>query len=104
MNQARMGLAALLALGALAGCDDDSTSLETGDMATVADMTEGQDMTTTTPPTAPPDMATAATPTKKVIVFVWDGLRPDSVTQADTPNLYALKTAGVDFQDNHSTY
>lgn len=31
-------------------------------------------------------------------------LRPDSVTQADTPNLYALRQAGVNFTDNHSTY
>ncbi|WP_241270147.1 alkaline phosphatase family protein [Caballeronia sp. M1242] len=36
--------------------------------------------------------------------MVWDGLRPDSVTQADTPNLYALRQAGVNFTDNHSTY
>jgi arylsulfatase A-like enzyme len=41
---------------------------------------------------------------KRTIIFVWDGLRPDSITQADTPNLFALKTAGVEFQDNHSTY
>lgn len=43
-------------------------------------------------------------PSRKVIVFVWDGLRPDSVTQADTPHLYALKQAGTYFSDNHSTY
>jgi arylsulfatase A-like enzyme len=41
---------------------------------------------------------------RKVIIFVWDGLRPDSVTPTDTPNLYALRDAGVDFTDNHSTY
>lgn len=60
-------------------------------MTEAADMAAASDLTT-------------GTPTKKVIVFVWDGLRPDSVTQADTPNLYAMKMAGVDFQDNHSTY
>ena len=38
------------------------------------------------------------------IIFVWDGLRPDSVTQADTPNLLMLRQAGVNFSDNHSTY
>ena len=50
--------------------------------------------------------ATAATPpaATRTIVFVWDGLRPDDVTQADTPNLYALQQAGVRFADNHSTY
>jgi hypothetical protein len=41
---------------------------------------------------------------RRVIVFVWDGLRPDSITKADTPTLFAIKNAGVDFTDNHSTY
>jgi predicted AlkP superfamily pyrophosphatase or phosphodiesterase len=41
---------------------------------------------------------------QRVIVFVWDGLRPDSVTQADTPNLYRLRQSGVNFSANHSTY
>ncbi|MBC7414332.1 MAG: alkaline phosphatase family protein [Herminiimonas sp.] len=36
--------------------------------------------------------------------MVWDGLRPDSVNPTDTPNLYALRQAGVNFTDNHSTY
>lgn len=40
----------------------------------------------------------------KVVVMVWDGLRPDSVNASDTPNLAALKAGGVDFADNHSTY
>lgn len=55
-----------------------------------------------TPPTTP----VAATPpaATRTIVFVWDGLRPDDVTQTDTPNLYALQQAGVRFDDNHSTY
>jgi predicted AlkP superfamily pyrophosphatase or phosphodiesterase len=43
------------------------------------------------------------TPTRTVIM-VWDGLRPDSVNATDTPNLYALRTSGVNFTDNHSTY
>jgi arylsulfatase A-like enzyme len=41
---------------------------------------------------------------RKIIIFVWDGLRPDSITPVDTPNLYALREAGVEFADNHSTY
>jgi Type I phosphodiesterase / nucleotide pyrophosphatase len=41
---------------------------------------------------------------RKVIIYVWDGLRPDSVSQVDTPNLYALREEGVNFTDNHSTY
>jgi arylsulfatase A-like enzyme len=39
-----------------------------------------------------------------VILFVWDGLRPDSVTKQTTPNLYALAEKGVWFNDNHSSY
>ncbi len=40
----------------------------------------------------------------RTIIMVWDGLRPDSVNATDTPNLYALRQAGVSFNDNHSTY
>ncbi|HMJ50192.1 MAG TPA: alkaline phosphatase family protein, partial [Burkholderiales bacterium] len=40
----------------------------------------------------------------RVIIYVWDGLRPDSVNPQDTPNLYRMRQAGVDFTDNHSTY
>lgn len=36
--------------------------------------------------------------------MVWDGLRPDDVTAADTPNLFALRASGANFSDNHSTY
>ncbi len=35
----------------------------------------------------PPPLATH----KHVILFIWDGLRPDSITAAHTPNLYRLK-------------
>lgn len=38
------------------------------------------------------------------ILFVWDGLRPDSINAKDTPNLYVLKKAGTYFTDNHSSY
>jgi hypothetical protein len=50
-----------------------------------------------------PVMQAPATPTR-TIVMVWDGLRPDSVNSVDTPNLHALRQAGVDFGDNHATY
>lgn len=39
-----------------------------------------------------------------IIIFVWDGLRPDSVTAQDTPNLYKLMQNGTQFTDNHSSY
>jgi predicted AlkP superfamily pyrophosphatase or phosphodiesterase len=45
-----------------------------------------------------------ATQPHKVILFVWDGLRPDVITQQDTPNLLALAARGTRFLDNHSTY
>jgi hypothetical protein len=41
---------------------------------------------------------------KRVIVMVWDGLRPDSVDEINTPTLAALGRDGVSFQDNHATY
>jgi arylsulfatase A-like enzyme len=53
-------------------------------------------------PVEPP--ATPPPPDRSVIVFVWDGLRPDGVTAADTPNLAKLRDAGVEFTDNHATY
>ncbi|OZB61956.1 MAG: hypothetical protein B7X39_04495 [Lysobacterales bacterium 14-68-21] len=40
----------------------------------------------------------------RVIVFVWDGMRPDAISAEDTPNLLALSRRGVFFTDNHSTY
>lgn len=46
---------------------------------------------------------TALAPTR-TIIMVWDGLRPDSINQTDTPNLYQLRQSGVNFSDNHSTY
>ncbi|TNF66688.1 MAG: phosphodiesterase [Gammaproteobacteria bacterium] len=39
-----------------------------------------------------------------VIIFVWDGLRPDAVSLQTTPNLYSLAKEGVWFNDNHSSY
>ncbi|HEX7841567.1 MAG TPA: alkaline phosphatase family protein [Kofleriaceae bacterium] len=52
------------------------------------------------PPPAPP----APHADRSVIVVVWDGLRPDAVTAADTPNLARLRDMGVDFTDHHATY
>jgi arylsulfatase A-like enzyme len=39
-----------------------------------------------------------------VILMVWDGLRPDSVTRSATPNLYALVHQGVYFSAHHALY
>jgi arylsulfatase A-like enzyme len=40
----------------------------------------------------------------RIIVFVWDGLRPDSVGANDTPNLVRLRDEGVLFDAQHATY
>ena len=53
-------------------------------------------------PTPPP--AVAPPPDRSVIIVVWDGLRPDAVTPAETPNLVRLRAAGVEFTDHHATY
>ena len=43
---------------------------------------------------------------KKVIIYVWDGLRPDVLTdsKANIPNLRLVAHAGVEFSHNHSAY
>jgi predicted AlkP superfamily pyrophosphatase or phosphodiesterase len=48
--------------------------------------------------------ASAPPAQRRVIVFVWDGMRPDSITQEATPNLAALAKRGTFFSDNHSSY
>ena len=55
--------------------------------------------------TASRSEATAAKPAAhRVIIFVWDGMRPDSISETDTPNLAALAHRGSYFADNHSSY
>jgi predicted AlkP superfamily pyrophosphatase or phosphodiesterase len=39
-----------------------------------------------------------------VVLMVWDGLRPDFVTQRDTPNLFRLAREGVRFDRHHSIF
>jgi arylsulfatase A-like enzyme len=70
----------------------------------------------TVAPAAPPPVPTVASAadagpqttakpsTRQVILFVWDGLRPDSVNEQDTPKLAALARAGARFPENHATY
>ena len=38
------------------------------------------------------------------LVFVIDGLRPDSITEANTPTLYRLRKEGVTFENSHSVF
>jgi arylsulfatase A-like enzyme len=46
----------------------------------------------------------ASPPAKHVVVVVWDGMRPDFVTEQNTPTLWKLGQAGVTFRNNHSVY
>jgi predicted AlkP superfamily pyrophosphatase or phosphodiesterase len=39
-----------------------------------------------------------------VVVVVWDGLRPDSVNEQDTPTLFKLAKEGTTFAQNHCVY
>lgn len=64
-------------------------------------------------PIAKASVTTAAGPAEKkpkpakprVIICVWDGLRPDSISQEITPNLARLRDReGVNFSDHHSVY
>jgi len=41
---------------------------------------------------------------RRVIIFVWDGLRADDVTPESMPNYFALARSGVVFADHHSVY
>ena len=45
-----------------------------------------------------------AKPAHSVIVFVWDGMRPDSISETETPHLAAMAKRGTYFTDNHSSY
>lgn len=42
--------------------------------------------------------------TRRVIVFVWDGLRTDDLTPEIAPNYFALARSGVVFADHHAVY
>jgi arylsulfatase A-like enzyme len=41
---------------------------------------------------------------RRVIIFVWDGLRADDLTPEITPNYFALARSGVVFADHHAIY
>ncbi|WP_157947722.1 alkaline phosphatase family protein [Abditibacterium utsteinense] len=42
--------------------------------------------------------------TEHVVMMVWDGLRPDSVSAQNTPNLFRLAQSGVTFSRHHPVY
>jgi len=47
---------------------------------------------------------TPAKPARNIIIFVADGLRYGSVEPGNMPNMYKLKTEGVDFTNSHSLF
>ena len=49
----------------------------------------------------PQEMGAAA---RRVIIFVWDGLRADDLTPEITPNYFALARSSVVFADHHAVY
>ncbi|HXY60250.1 MAG TPA: alkaline phosphatase family protein [Chthoniobacterales bacterium] len=48
--------------------------------------------------------AASAHAEKHVVVVVWDGMRPDFVSEENTPTLWKLAQTGVVFRNNHSVY
>src|ERR1700740_574151 len=53
--------------------------------------------------TASPAVQTNSRP-RHVIVVVWDGMRPDFVTEQNTPTLFQLARQGVTFQNHHPVF
>ena len=51
-----------------------------------------------------PAHSTAAGKARHVVVIVWDGMRPDFVTEQNCPTLYQMSRRGVFFTNHHSVY
>ena len=45
-----------------------------------------------------------AKPERHVVVVVWDGMRPDFVTEQNTPTLWKLAREGTTFRNHHAAY
>jgi len=39
-----------------------------------------------------------------IVVVVWDGMRPDFITESDTPTLHRLARQGVFFRNHHPVF
>src|SRR5262249_7623735 len=46
----------------------------------------------------------SAKPERHVVVVVWDGMRPDFVTEQSTPTLWKLAREGTIFRNHHAAY
>ena len=49
-------------------------------------------------------LVAAANSDRHVVVVVWDGMRPDFVSEQNTPTLWQLAKSGVFFRNHHSVY
>jgi len=49
-------------------------------------------------------LAATPSPDRHVVVVVWDGMRPDFVSEQNTPALWKLAQSGVIFRNHHSVY
>jgi len=45
-----------------------------------------------------------AKPERHVVVVVWDGMRPDFVTEQNSPTLWKLAREGTTFRNHHAVY
>jgi predicted AlkP superfamily pyrophosphatase or phosphodiesterase len=48
--------------------------------------------------------AVSAKPNRHVVTVVWDGMRPDFVSDQNTPTLWKLAREGVTFRNHHAVY
>src|SRR5262249_44836510 len=49
-------------------------------------------------------VSAAPNPPRHVLLVVWDGMRPDFVTEKTTPVLWSLTREGVTFRNHHAVY
>ena len=83
-----------------AGACTPSHTRADSESASAARLPATPSATSTAPPAAKPKLAKP-----KVIICVWDGLRPDSISAEVTPNLARLRDhEGVNFSDHHAVY
>ena len=48
--------------------------------------------------------AASNVPERRVVLMVWDGMRPDFIRADLTPNLWALAQRGVFFKNHHAVF
>src|SRR3954462_15707890 len=54
--------------------------------------------------TAVPASSNAAIHSRHVVLIVWDGMRPDFISEEHTPTLARLARDGVTFRNHHAVY